>query len=125
MVIDFMFFCWCYSSSVFSRSFDLCRQCGWKVLVLDAIDQAARCLAVNAAVLLVVKRDAVACTLVAKAPHGINVQRTKSRPPLTASDDDVGLCVTDNMDAVRSLRDQCARNGVTFHHKQNGGIHGK
>src|SRR5260370_22926697 len=44
MVIDFMFFCWCYSSSVFSRSFDLCRQCGWKVLVLDAIDQAARCL---------------------------------------------------------------------------------
>ena len=27
--------------------------------------------------------------------------------------------------AVRSLRDQCARNGVTFHHKQNGGVHGK
>jgi protein gp37 len=30
-----------------------------------------------------------------------------------------------DMDAVRSLRDQCARNGVTFHHKQNGGLHGK
>jgi protein gp37 len=30
-----------------------------------------------------------------------------------------------DMDAVRSLRDQCARNGVTFHHKQNGGIRGK
>lgn len=26
---------------------------------------------------------------------------------------------------VRSLRDQCAANGVTFHHKQNGGITGK
>ena len=30
-----------------------------------------------------------------------------------------------DMDAVRSLRDQCARNGVAFHHKQNGGITGK
>ena len=30
-----------------------------------------------------------------------------------------------NMDHVRSMRDQCARNGVTFHHKQNGGIRGK
>lgn len=30
-----------------------------------------------------------------------------------------------DMDAVRSLRDQCARNGITFHHKQNGGIRGK
>ncbi len=30
-----------------------------------------------------------------------------------------------DMDAVRSLRDQCASNGVTFHHKQNGGIRGK
>jgi protein gp37 len=30
-----------------------------------------------------------------------------------------------DMDAVRSLRDQCARNGVTFHHKQNGGLRGK
>lgn len=30
-----------------------------------------------------------------------------------------------DMDAVRSLRDQCERNGVTFHHKQNGGIRGK
>lgn len=30
-----------------------------------------------------------------------------------------------DMDAVRFMRDQCARNGVTFHHKQNGGITGK
>ena len=30
-----------------------------------------------------------------------------------------------DLDAVRSLRDQCARNGVAFHHKQNGGIRGK
>lgn len=30
-----------------------------------------------------------------------------------------------DMDAVRFLRDQCARNGVTFHHKQNGGVRGK
>ena len=30
-----------------------------------------------------------------------------------------------NMNAVRDLRDQCARNGIAFHHKQNGGTHGK
>jgi protein gp37 len=30
-----------------------------------------------------------------------------------------------DMNAVRFLRDQCARNGVTFHHKQNGGVRGK
>lgn len=30
-----------------------------------------------------------------------------------------------DMDAVRDIRDQCAFWGVTFHHKQNGGIHGK
>lgn len=30
-----------------------------------------------------------------------------------------------DMDAVRSMRDQCASNGITFHHKQNGGITGK
>jgi protein gp37 len=30
-----------------------------------------------------------------------------------------------DMDAVRFMRDQCARNGITFHHKQNGGIIGK
>lgn len=30
-----------------------------------------------------------------------------------------------NMDYVRSMRDQCARNGITFHHKQNGGVRGK
>lgn len=30
-----------------------------------------------------------------------------------------------DMDAVRHLRDQCAHNGITFHHKQNGGVRGK
>lgn len=30
-----------------------------------------------------------------------------------------------DMDAVRFMRDQCARNGITFHHKQNGGFRGK
>jgi protein gp37 len=30
-----------------------------------------------------------------------------------------------DMDAVRSLRDQCAAHGITFHHKQNGGVRGK
>lgn len=30
-----------------------------------------------------------------------------------------------NMDWVRSMREQCARNGITFHHKQNGGLRGK
>lgn len=30
-----------------------------------------------------------------------------------------------DMDAVRSIRDQCAELGITFHHKQNGGLRGK
>ena len=30
-----------------------------------------------------------------------------------------------DMNAVRSLRDQCAHRGIAFHHKQNGGIYGK
>lgn len=30
-----------------------------------------------------------------------------------------------NMDAVRNIRDQCDRIGITFHHKQNGGVRGK
>lgn len=30
-----------------------------------------------------------------------------------------------DLDAVRSIRDQCADLGVTFHHKQNGGLRGK
>ena len=30
-----------------------------------------------------------------------------------------------DMDAVRYLRDQCRELGVTFHHKQNGGVRGK
>ena len=29
-----------------------------------------------------------------------------------------------DMDWIRSLRDQCARNGVAFHFKQSGGIRG-
>lgn len=30
-----------------------------------------------------------------------------------------------DMDAVRFMRDQCAANGIAFHHKQNGGFRGK
>jgi protein gp37 len=30
-----------------------------------------------------------------------------------------------DMDAVRYMRDQCASLGITFHHKQNGGVRGK
>lgn len=30
-----------------------------------------------------------------------------------------------DMDAVRFMRDQCAHHGITFHHKQNGGLRGK
>jgi protein gp37 len=30
-----------------------------------------------------------------------------------------------DMDIVRHMRDQCARNGIAFHHKQNGGLRGK
>lgn len=30
-----------------------------------------------------------------------------------------------DMDAVRYIRDQCADLGITFHHKQNGGVRGK
>lgn len=30
-----------------------------------------------------------------------------------------------DMDAVRHMRDQCADLGITFHHKQNGGMRGK
>lgn len=30
-----------------------------------------------------------------------------------------------DFDAVRHMRDQCARNGIAFHHKQNGGFRGK
>jgi len=30
-----------------------------------------------------------------------------------------------DMDAVRYLRDQCRELGITFHHKQNGGVRGK
>lgn len=30
-----------------------------------------------------------------------------------------------DMDAVRLIRDECEIHGITFHHKQNGGITGK
>jgi protein gp37 len=30
-----------------------------------------------------------------------------------------------DMDAVRYMRDQCRDLGITFHHKQNGGVRGK
>jgi protein gp37 len=46
---------------------------------------------------------------------GLDHHRRRERPRISAA----------RHGAVRSLRDQCARNGITFHHKQNGGVRGK
>lgn len=54
----------------------------------------------------------------------INIGNAKPDWIITGGESGPGFRPLD-MDAVRSLRDQCARNGVTFHHKQNGGITGK
>ena len=54
----------------------------------------------------------------------INIGDAKPDWIITGGESGPGFRPLD-MDAVRSLRDQCARNGVTFHHKQNGGIRGK
>jgi len=43
---------------------------------------------------------------------------------ITGGESGAGFRALD-MDAVRFMRDQCARNGITFHHKQNGGFRGK
>jgi protein gp37 len=55
---------------------------------------------------------------------GIEIGDAKPDWIITGGESGPGFRPLD-MDAVRSLRDQCARNGVTFHHKQNGGIRGK
>lgn len=54
----------------------------------------------------------------------INIGDARPDWIITGGESGAGYRALD-MDAVRSLRDQCARNGVTFHHKQNGGIRGK
>ena len=54
----------------------------------------------------------------------INIGDAKPDWIITGGESGPGFRPLD-MDAVRSLRDQCARNGITFHHKQNGGITGK
>lgn len=54
----------------------------------------------------------------------INIGDAKPDWIITGGESGPGFRQLD-MDAVRSLRDQCARNGITFHHKQNGGITGK
>lgn len=54
----------------------------------------------------------------------INIGDAKPDWIITGGESGPGFRPLD-MDAVRSLRDQCARNGVTFHHKQNGGFRGK
>lgn len=54
----------------------------------------------------------------------INIGDAKPDWIITGGESGPGFRPLD-MNAVRSLRDQCARNGITFHHKQNGGIRGK
>jgi protein gp37 len=54
----------------------------------------------------------------------INIGNAKPDWIITGGESGPGFRPLD-MDAVRSLRDQCAANGITFHHKQNGGITGK
>jgi len=54
----------------------------------------------------------------------INIGDAKPDWIITGGESGAGFRPLD-MDAVRSLRDQCARNGITFHHKQNGGFRGK
>lgn len=54
----------------------------------------------------------------------INIGDAKPDWIITGGESGPGFRPLD-MDAVRSLRDQCAANGITFHHKQNGGITGK
>src|SRR5258708_3319077 len=72
-------------------------------------------------------------TVVPGAWHGVSAERLlghidigDAKPDIiiTGGESGPGFRPLD-MDALRSLRDQCARNGVTFHHKQNGGIYGK
>ena len=58
----------------------------------------------NAAVLLVVKRDAVAGALVAQAAHRIHVQRPESGTALAARDNPVGPRVADVDMAKQWLR---------------------
>ena len=54
----------------------------------------------------------------------INIGDAKPSWVITGGESGPGFRPLD-MDAVRSLRDQCARNGIAFHHKQNGGTRGK
>ena len=54
----------------------------------------------------------------------INIGDAKPDWIITGGESGPGFRPLD-MDAVRSLRDQCAANGITFHHKQNGGSTGK
>ncbi len=54
----------------------------------------------------------------------INIGDAKPDWIITGGESGPGFRPLD-MNAVRSLRDQCARNGITFHHKQNGGFRGK
>ena len=54
----------------------------------------------------------------------INIGDAKPDWIITGGESGPGFRPLD-MNAVRSLRDQCARNGIAFHHKQNGGITGK
>jgi protein gp37 len=54
----------------------------------------------------------------------INIGEAKPDWIITGGESGPGFRPLD-MDAVRSMRDQCAAKGIAFHHKQNGGITGK
>ncbi len=78
-------------------------------------------------------RDFGKLMAVPAAWHGVSAEPLLSRIDIgdaapdwiiTGGESGAGFRPLD-MDAVRHLRDQCARNGITFHHKQNGGIRGK
>lgn len=54
----------------------------------------------------------------------IDIGRSKPDWIITGGESGPGFRPLD-MVAVASIRDQCARNDIAFHHKQNGGRHGK
>lgn len=83
-------------------------------------------------------RDYRKLKVIPAAWHGVSAEPLLSHidiGPMTAHFGPVDWIITGgesgagfrplDMDAVRSLRDQCKKRGITFHHKQNGGFRGK
>lgn len=78
-------------------------------------------------------RDFHKLMMIPAAWHGVSIEPllgsieiADARPDwiITGGESGPGFRPLD-MNAVRSLRDQCARNDIAFHHKQNGGVRGK